>query len=111
MSECVFCKIVRGELPSRTVYEDDEVVAFHDVRPQAPTHVLVVPKRHVASIREADDALLGTLFARVRDLAKELETEGRGFRLVVNTGPEGGQTVPHLHVHILAGRSFSWPPG
>jgi histidine triad (HIT) family protein len=111
VNECIFCRIVRGELPSRMVYEDEHVVAFHDVRPQAPTHVLVVPRRHVDSIREADPETIARLFEDAREVASRLDPEGRGFRLVVNTGPDGGQTVPHLHVHVLVGRFFSWPPG
>jgi histidine triad (HIT) family protein len=109
--DCVFCRIVRGELPSRRVYEDDDAVAFADIAPQAPTHVLIVPRRHVASLDELDDpALAGRLLVRAAALAASLGLKG-GYRVVVNTGPDGGQTVGHLHLHLLGGRAMTWPPG
>jgi histidine triad (HIT) family protein len=111
VSECIFCAIVAGTIPSRVVYSDEHVVAFHDVRPVAPVHVLVVPRRHAPDILAAEPDDVARLFETARRLGRELDPEGKGFRLVVNTGPDGGQTVAHLHVHVLAGRAFGWPPG
>jgi histidine triad (HIT) family protein len=111
MNDCIFCRIVAGEVPSRRVYEDEDVVAFHDIRPVAPWHVLVVPRRHRASLLEAEPEEISVVFRAARRVAQELDPQGRGFRLVVNTGEEGGQTVGHLHVHVLSGRPFTWPPG
>ena len=111
---CLFCEIASGRRPSRTVYADDEVVAFHDIRPQAPTHVLVVPRRHVASLLDlasGDDALLGAMVRRARDLARELGLGERGFRLVMNCGDDAGYSVHHIHLHLLGGRPLGWPPG
>jgi histidine triad (HIT) family protein len=113
MSACVFCRIVRGEAPARIVYQDEDVTAFHDLRPRAPTHLLIVPNRHIAGVAEiepADSALLGKLFIVARRLA---EQEGivDGYRLVINNGPRAGQSVFHLHVHLLGGRRLGWPPG
>jgi histidine triad (HIT) family protein len=113
MEECVFCRIVRGEIPATVVHQDELAVAFRDVRPQAPTHVLVVPRRHVASLAETtgeDAPLLGHLLALAAELARRLGLAS-GYRVVVNTGPQGGQTVPHLHLHLLGGRAMAWPPG
>lgn len=110
----VFEKIVAREIPARIIFEDKEVLAFHDTRPQAPIHVLIIPKKHVSRIAqvEADDAaLLGRLLLTARDLAQELGIAQTGFRLVINNGPNGGETVPHLHVHLLGGRPMAWPPG
>jgi histidine triad (HIT) family protein len=110
---CLFCKIIAGEIPSKMVFEDDLTYAFRDINPQAPTHVLVVPRKHIASLAEAqaeDEGLIGYLHliaARIAD-SEELTD---GFRTVVNTGPDGGQTVDHLHIHLLGGRSMHWPPG
>jgi len=113
MSACVFCRIVRGEAPARIVYQDEDVTAFHDLRPRAPTHILIVPNRHITGVGAAepeDSALLGKLFVVARQLA---EQEGivNGYRLVVNNGPRAGQSVFHLHVHLLGGRPLGWPPG
>jgi histidine triad (HIT) family protein len=111
--ECVFCKIVKGEIPARKVYEDDQVIAIHDINPVAPVHVLVMPKTHIASLSAAGDAelsLIGRIHGIIRDLAKELELAG-GYRVVNNCGPQGGQTVDHIHFHLLGGRSMNWPPG
>jgi len=113
MSDCLFCRIVAGEIPSKKVHEDDEVVAFHDVNPQAPVHVLVIPRRHVASLSEAtseDGELLGKLLLTVRRLAKDLEI-GEGYRVVTNCGASAGQSVFHIHFHLLGGRPMGWPPG
>jgi histidine triad (HIT) family protein len=111
---CIFCEIVEGRRPSRTVYADDHVVAFHDVRPQAPVHVLVVPRRHVTSLMDlepGDDGLLGAMVRRARDLARELGLGERGFRLVMNCGDDAGYSVYHIHLHLLGGRALRWPPG
>ena len=113
MSDCVFCRIVAGEIASRRVHEDDEVVAFHDLNPQAPTHVLVVPRRHIASLDgagEGDAALLGRLLLAVRRVARELGVQA-GYRVVNNCGAPAGQSVFHIHFHLLGGRSMHWPPG
>jgi histidine triad (HIT) family protein len=111
--DCLFCKIVAGEIPSARVFEDDDVVAFRDVNPQAPTHVLVVPRRHIADVHSlgaADGPLLVALFGAVRQIAAAAGVE-RGYRLVTNVGAEAGQSVFHLHLHLLGGRSMAWPPG
>jgi histidine triad (HIT) family protein len=111
--DCIFCKIVAGTIPAKKVREDELVVAFHDIEPKAPTHILVIPKRHVASLAEAkavDETLLGRLLLTAADIARE-QGLGTGYRLVISTGPEGGQTVDHLHVHLLGGRQMHWPPG
>jgi histidine triad (HIT) family protein len=113
-ADCLFCRIVAGEIPSRTVHQDDLVVAFHDIAPRAPTHILVLPRRHIASaseLTEADAPVLGRLFAVAARLAADAGLAERGYRLAINVGREGGQTVDHLHVHLMGGRSFSWPPG
>jgi histidine triad (HIT) family protein len=110
----IFEKIVAREISARIIFEDKEVLAFHDVRPQAPIHVLIIPKKHVSRIAqvESDDAaLLGKLLLTARDLAQELGIAQTGFRLVINNGPNGGETVSHLHVHLLGGRPMAWPPG
>lgn len=113
MENCIFCKIARGEIPSNKVYEDDAVLAFHDLNPQAPVHVLVIPKKHYASMLdiEADGTPMNDLGRVAKRLAKELGVDEKGFRLVVNTGEDGGQTVHHLHMHLTGGRAFSWPAG
>jgi histidine triad (HIT) family protein len=112
-ADCLFCRIAWGEIPAEFVHRDDTVVAFRDRNPQAPTHVLVIPVRHIASaaeLTEADGPMLGHLFAVAAQVARDEGLDG-GFRLVANTGPDGGQTVGHLHVHLLGGRSMTWPPG
>lgn len=114
VSECVFCKIVSGELPSKKVFEDDNVLAFEDISPAAPVHVLIIPKQHIASVMhvEADQLPLIQEIHRVaQHLANELGLSDKGFRIVNNCGEEGGQTVDHLHYHLLGGRHLSWPPG
>jgi len=111
---CIFCEIVEGRRPSRTVYADDQVVAFHDVRPQAPVHVLVVPRHHVTSLLDlepGDDGVLGAIVRKARDLARELGLGERGFRLVMNCGDDAGYSVYHIHLHLLGGRALGWPPG
>ena len=112
--ECIFSRIARGEVPARRVYEDDDCVAFHDLTPQAPVHVLVVPKRHVATLLEAVDevpAWLGRLQQAAVEVAKRSGLEAGGFRVVTNCGADGGQSVWHLHLHVLGGRRLAWPPG
>ena len=113
MSDCIFCKIANKEINSNLVYEDESVVAFRDLNPQAPQHILIVPKKHVANITELDDKELAAhIFTEVvPKIAKEVGVAGSGFRLVINTGDEGGQTVNHLHVHLIGGRKMTWPPG
>ncbi|MEW6741350.1 MAG: histidine triad nucleotide-binding protein [Planctomycetota bacterium] len=112
--ETIFAKIVRKEVPADIVYEDNEILAFRDIRPQAPTHVLVIPKRPLENLEEAgprDAALLGRLLLVARDLSGELGLTRGGYRLVLNNGADAGQEVPHIHVHLLAGRRLAWPPG
>lgn len=112
MNDCIFCKIGSGEIPSKKIYEDDLCVAFYDIAPAAPVHALVIPKQHIPSILAADDeGLLGHLLSVARNVARESGLADDGFRLVINTGENGGQTVHHLHIHILGGRSLAWPPG
>lgn len=115
MADCIFCKIAHKEIPSQLVYEDEQVVAFKDLEPQAPVHVLVIPKKHIASILElnAEDRDLTAHIMQevIPELAKKLGIAEKGFRIVTNTGAEGGQSVKHLHFHLLGGRSMQWPPG
>jgi len=114
MSDCIFCKIIKGEIPSKKVYEDDEFLAFHDVNPQAPVHFLIIPKKHIRNIMECesgDAALLGRLLLKAQELSKELGCAEKGARFVINCKSHGGQTVDHLHLHILGGRQLGWPPG
>lgn len=111
--DCLFCKIAAGDIPVTRLYEDEQILAFPDINPQAPVHLLVIPKKHLASLAEAggeDAALLGHLMAKAADVATD-KGLANGYRLVVNTGPDGGQTVHHLHVHLLGGRAMHWPPG
>jgi len=111
---CVFCQVVSGDMPSKKVYEDELTVAFEDVRPQAPTHVLLIPREHIESLNDAshsDEQLLGHMMRTAAKVANQLGIAEDGFRTVINTGPNGGQTVPHLHLHILGGRFMTWPPG
>jgi histidine triad (HIT) family protein len=113
VSDCLFCRIVAGEIPSDRVLETDEVIAFRDIHPQAPTHVLVVPRRHVPdvdSLDEEEGPLLAAVFAAVRRVA-EIDRLAKGYRVVTNVGAEAGQSVFHLHFHVLGGRRMSWPPG
>ena len=115
MSEdCLFCKIVAGEVPSTTVYQDDDIIAFRDIDPKAPTHILVVPRRHIASLNDAseeDQALLGRLVLVARKLASDERIADDGYRVVNNCGSDGGQAVHHIHFHLLGGRPMTWPPG
>lgn len=112
--DCLFCRIVAGEVPSTRVHEDDQVVAIRDIAPRAPTHILLMPRRHIpsaADLVEADGPLLGRLFAVAAELARAEGIEENGYRLVSNVGRWAGQSVDHLHVHLMGGRSFTWPPG
>jgi histidine triad (HIT) family protein len=114
MDQCIFCRIVERSLPARIVFEDDEIMAFEDAHPQAPVHTLIVPRKHLASLKDAtadDAALLGRMLVVATQLARERGLETRGYRTVFNTGTGAGQTVFHLHLHLLGGRVFHWPPG
>lgn len=111
---CIFCKIAAGEIPTTPVLETENVLAFHDLNPQAPVHVLVIPRKHVESVgtaADADGALLGELLLACRDVAAKCGVAAGGYRVVLNTGTDGGQSVWHLHAHVLGGRHLSWPPG
>ncbi|NLG92456.1 histidine triad nucleotide-binding protein [Caproiciproducens galactitolivorans] len=111
--DCVFCKIANGEIPSNKAYEDDKVLAFYDLDPQAPVHILIIPKEHIQSVEEItpqNSAVVARIFEVAAKLAKEKNLTD-GFRVVSNVGKDGGQSVPHLHFHLLGGRSMKWPPG
>jgi histidine triad (HIT) family protein len=112
--DCLFCKIIKGEIPSDKVYEDDFVYAFNDIHPEAPVHVLIVPKKHIDSLNAAqlsDQALLGHIQLVASELAKKNEIDDSGYRLLTNIGKDGGQSVFHVHYHLLGGRNLKWPPG
>ena len=112
--QCLFCRIAAGEIPAELAHEDDLVLAFRDINPKAPTHLLLIPRRHInsaADLAEEDAEMLGRLFAVAANLARETGIADRGFRLVSNSGPAAGQSVDHLHFHLLGGRSMAWPPG
>ena len=114
MDDCLFCKIVSGEIPSNIVFENDSVLAFRDIDPKAPTHILVIPKKHIQSINELgpdDQSLAGEILLAAKTIAKAEGIETSGFRTVFNTNDDGGQTVFHIHMHVLGGRRLSWPPG
>jgi histidine triad (HIT) family protein len=112
MSDCIFCKVAAGEIPATVVKRGNGMLAFKDIHPQAPTHLLIIPTTHVGSLNDAKDAkALGELVGFARDLAREAGIATRGYRVVVNTNPDGGQTVFHLHLHLLGGRPMNWPPG
>ena len=113
MSDCIFCKIAAKEIPSKAVYEDEKILAFHDLEPQAPVHVLIIPKKHIASLDDVtseDCQLMGYIMGKIKDIAAELGLEN-GYRTVINTGEDGMQTVHHLHLHLLGKRRLTWPPG
>jgi histidine triad (HIT) family protein len=112
-ADCLFCKIVAGTIPAKRVYEDDQCLCFADINPQAPTHLLIIPKEHIASTAHAEQAhgpLLGHMVAKAAEMARGAGLD-RGYRIVINTGSDGGQTVDHLHLHLLGGRPMTWPPG
>jgi len=112
-SDCLFCRILRGEIPAKKVYEDEHVLAFEDINPKAPTHVLIIPKKHFAGLKEAkaeDTEVIGRCHLAAAEIARERNIE-EGYRTVLNVGPGAGQSVFHLHVHLLGGRHLSWPPG
>ena len=114
MADCLFCKIIRREIPGKIVFEDDELLAFEDINPQAPTHVLVIPKRHIDSLNvldTADDRIVGTMVRRAAAIAKDRGISAGGYRTVFNTNRDAGQTVFHIHLHLLGGRAMAWPPG
>jgi histidine triad (HIT) family protein len=112
--DCLFCKIISGEINSKIIYEDSEVLAFDDIRPQAPCHKLIIPKKHIGSINELtpeDSHLVSHMVLTAKQLAKDLEIDEKGYRLVFNCNPQGGQEVYHIHLHLLGGRQMVWPPG
>jgi len=114
MKNCLFCKIIAGEIPSKKIYEDDEILAFYDINPMAPVHFLVIPKKHIENLlelEESDSALVGKLFFKAQEIAGQLGCEEKGGRFVINAKKDGGQTVDHLHIHFLGGRALGWPPG
>jgi len=114
VADCLFCRIVAGDIPATRVYEDDHLVAFKDINPQAPMHVLIIPRRHVATLNElasGDDALVGEMVRRAAAIAAENGYAQRGYRTVFNCNADAGQTVFHIHLHVLGGRLFTWPPG
>jgi len=111
---CLFCKIVAGEIPAKRVYEDDDLIAFEDINPQAPTHILIIPRRHIATLNDlanTDDTLVGSMVRRAAAIAKARGVETDGYRTVFNTNSGAGQTVFHIHLHLLGGRRMGWPPG
>ncbi|WP_086480733.1 histidine triad nucleotide-binding protein [Oceanospirillum sanctuarii] len=112
--DCLFCKLVAREIPADIVFEDDDVIAFRDIAPQAPTHILIIPKRHISTLNdltEEDCALVGRLQFTAQKIAKEVGIAEDGYRVVMNCNEDGGQTVYHIHMHLLGGRSMTWPPG
>ena len=113
MNDCLFCKIAAGEIPSNKIFEDDRVLAFYDIEPKAPVHFLVIPKTHISSVSDVDgsnSAVVARVFEIIAETAAKLGLSN-GYRIVANTGSDGGQTVGHLHFHVLAGRQLAWPPG
>ena len=113
-TDCLFCRIVSGEIPATLVHQDERLVAFRDISPQAPIHILIIPRDHIASLDEVHDDdrdLLGTLLLTARDLARAEGIADEGYRTVLNVGSDGGQSVHHIHLHLLGGRSLTWPPG
>jgi histidine triad (HIT) family protein len=111
---CLFCEIVAGRIPARVLYQDDEVIAFHDISPQAPSHTLIIPRKHITSLLELtpeDDLLMGSLVRKARDLAQQAGLAENGFRLVFNCGDDAGYSVYHIHLHLIGGRKLGWPPG
>lgn len=114
MAECIFCKIAEGSIPSKKIYEDDMVLAFYDISPEAPVHFLVIPKKHISSVNEVDEEnskIIAHIFTVINKIVKELNIAEGGYRIVNNCGLDGGQTVNHMHFHVLGGRTLQWPPG
>lgn len=114
MENCLFCKIAEGTVPAKIVYQDEDVVAFEDINPQAPHHILLIPRHHITSMADVtaeDGPMLAALFAVAAKLAHKMDLDERGYRFVTNVGPDAGQSVFHLHFHLLGGRKFHWPPG
>ncbi|OGC35446.1 histidine triad nucleotide-binding protein [candidate division WOR-1 bacterium RIFOXYB2_FULL_48_7] len=112
MSECIFCRIINKQLPAKLLYEDDQILAFQDINPQAPTHIIVIPKIHAANLSELKDfSIISQAYHVVMQLAESVGIERSGFRVVLNQGRDAGQAVEHLHFHLLGGREFIWPPG
>lgn len=112
--DCLFCKIINGEIPANKAYEDDQVLAFHDIKPQAPVHVLLIPKKHITTIdaiEPEDKDLMGHMILQAKAIARELNIAEDGYRLLFNVNPNGGQEVYHIHLHLLGGRQLNWPPG
>ena len=108
--DCIFCKIIKGEIPSTPVYEDDKMIVINDVAPAAPVHMLLLPKNHTANVTTAEPELLAYMLGKVQMLAEKVGIAEQGFRIVINTGVDGGQTVNHLHIHVLGGKALGWPP-
>jgi histidine triad (HIT) family protein len=111
MADCIFCKIIAGEMKGDIIHDDAETLAFRDINPQAPVHFLVIPKKHITNIMEADGETLGKVLFRAKELAIQEGCEPKGARFVINCKSDGGQTVDHLHIHVMGGRRLSWPPG
>lgn len=108
--DCIFCRIIKGEILSNKVYEDDKMIAIHDVAPAAPVHVLLLPKEHTENVTTADPELVAYMLGKVKTIAEQTGIAEKGFRVVINTGEEGGQTVNHLHIHVIGGKALGWPP-
>ena len=114
MEDCIFCKIIKGEIPSKKIYEDDKVLAFYDISPEAPVHFLVIPKEHISSaneLTEENSEIVSHIFMTINKIVKEIGIADSGYRIVNNCGADGGQTVNHIHFHILGARELKWPPG
>ena len=112
--DCLFCKIVQKEIPAKVIYEDEQVLAFHDISPQAPIHILIIPKKHITTLNDMsqdDGSLIGSVVYRAKELASEFGIDDNGYRLVLNCNGDGGQSVFHIHCHLLGGRTMHWPPG
>lgn len=114
METCIFCKIVKGEIPSDKVFEDENILAFKDINPEAPVHIIIIPKKHISNlneISEEDSKVIAGIMLAIKDIAKKLGIDNSGYRVVSNCGEDGGQTVSHIHFHLLGGRNLKWPPG
>lgn len=114
MNDCIFCKIAKGEIPSNKVYEDEKILCFHDISPEAPVHVLIIPKEHIECVNDINSensSVISHVFTTIPEIVKKLGIDKSGYRVVTNTLSDGGQTVHHLHFHLLGGRNLKWPPG